>query len=232
MLLRVHIDKIDYDNAAHIPEPELSGNLFGCYLVDFEGIFLLVAGFGPDAAVDVNDIERFRGFYDQICALPHRYHLAERALDLTGDLKVVENGFLAVIELHDFFLLGRNQRHILSRFFKNLLVVDKYVGKLVIEKIPEYRCCLGILRKEQSHSFAFCNPGPRTLPFLYQRAHFRYQNRGFLAFCGGADDCSVVFRENAADQCLQSLFFFLGGYFLRNAHLVCEGEQYNVASCQ
>ena len=48
-----HIDEVHNHDAAHIPQPQLSGNLFGRNLVHFEGVLLLVGRFGADAAVNV-----------------------------------------------------------------------------------------------------------------------------------------------------------------------------------
>ena len=73
----VHIDEIDYDYASHIAKPQLSGNLFRGNLVHLEGVLLLITGLRPDSAVDIDDVESFRGLNHKIGPLLHRYYLSK-----------------------------------------------------------------------------------------------------------------------------------------------------------
>ena len=105
VLLGLHIDEIDDDDSAHIPEPELSGNLLRRITVHLVGVFLLVCSLCADTAVHVDDVKSFRRFYHQVGSLLDRHHLSERTLHLTRHLEMVENRLLSIVELHDLLLL-------------------------------------------------------------------------------------------------------------------------------
>ena len=46
---------------------------------------------------------------DEIGAMLVVYNLAKARLDLLGDVEVVEDGHLAVVSLHDTYLVGCNE---------------------------------------------------------------------------------------------------------------------------
>ena len=231
-MLTGHVDEVDDDDAAHVAQTQLAGDLFGCQLVDLEGVLLLVGGLGPDAAVDVDDAQRLGGLDDEIRTLLHRYHLAEGALDLAGHFEMVEDRLPAFVELDDLLLFGRDQGDVLARLLEHLRVVDVDVGERVVEQIAQHGGGLGVLGEEEFHPLGCGHFLPGALPFLDQQAQLGHQDGGRLAFRGGPDDGAVVLGEDAPDKGLKPLFLLLGGDFLGNAHLLGEGEQYNVASCQ
>ena len=109
MLLGVHVDKVDDDDPTHIAQPKLAYNFFRRKAVHLVGVFLLVVGLGPDAAVDVDDVEGLGRFDHEIGALLDRDDFSEGALDLARHFEVVEDRLLAVIEFDDLFLLGGDQ---------------------------------------------------------------------------------------------------------------------------
>ena len=106
------------------------------------------------------------------------------------------------------------------------------VGERVVEQVTQYGRGLGVLGKEEFHPLGCCHLLPGALPFLDQEAQLGHQDGGRLALRGGPDDGAVVLGEDASDEGLKSFFLLLGGDLLGNAHLLGEGEQYNVASCQ
>ena len=226
---RVHIDEIDDDDTTHIAEPELPRDLFGCDLVDLEGVLFLVAGLGADA---IHHVEGFRALYHQVGALFHGHHLAEGALDLPRDLEMVEDGRLALVEMDDFLLFGKNQGNVVPDFLAGLGVVHMDSGERIVQQVPEDRSGLGVLGEEQVHALVLGDDLPRAFPFLDEGLGLPYQHRGVLAFGCGTDDGPVVAREYALYQGLESFLFLVGGNFLGDVHLVGERHKYNVASCQ
>lgn len=63
----VHVDVVDDDDAAHIAQAQLPGNLFGGGHVHLEGgVFLVGVGFRTVAAVDVDDMQGFGVFDDEV----------------------------------------------------------------------------------------------------------------------------------------------------------------------
>src|SRR5690606_8897141 len=100
----VHIDKIDYHDAAHIPQPKLTGNFFCCFLVYKERIIFLIFFVGNSvSAIDVDDVEGFGVFNHQISTALQVYSFAERRLNLLFNSKVVENKFFYYIESDYYF---------------------------------------------------------------------------------------------------------------------------------
>jgi hypothetical protein len=190
-------------------QTQLAGDLFGCQLVDLEGVLLLVVGLGPDAAVDVHDVQRFRRFDDQIRPLLERDHLPERTLDLAADFEMVEDRFLAFVEFDDFLLLRRDQGNILLCFLVDLDVVHMYVGERFVQKVPEDGGGFGILREEQAYTLVLGDPLPGAFPLFDERAQFSDQYGGVLAFRGGTDDGSVILGKNAPDERFKPFFLFL-----------------------
>ena len=228
----VHIDEIDYHYASHIAESQLTGYLLGSYLIDFEGVLLLVGGLCPDAAIDIYDVQGFCGFDDQIGSLLHGDYLAEGALDLARDLEMVEDCLFAFVELYDFLLLGRYLADIRTDFFADSLVVYVNVRELIVEKIPQYGNGLVVFGEQEPYALGVAQTLPGAFPFLNQGPEFAYQHCRVFVFCGGTDYGSVILGKNAAHECFKPLFLFFRRDFLGHAHFLGEREQYYVASCQ
>jgi hypothetical protein len=63
----MHINKIDNDYAAHIPQPELTGNFITGSKIDFKGIRLLVpCCFSTVSTVNINYMKSFSMFYNKV----------------------------------------------------------------------------------------------------------------------------------------------------------------------
>ena len=232
MVLGLHVDEIHDNDSTHVPQAQLTGNLFGRVLVDIEGILLLLLGLGPDAAVDVHDVQRLRCFDDQIRPLLEGDHLPERTLDLAADFEMVEDRLLALVEFHDLLLVGRNKGDVPADFLVLVFVVDVDVREFIVEQVPEDRGGLAVLREELLDVLGFGEICPGSFPFADQRLQLSDQDRRVLAFGCCADDGPVIPGEDAPDKCLKPSFLLLRGDFLGNTHLLGEGEKYNVSSCQ
>ena len=232
MLSGIHVDEIHDHDSSHVPEPQLSGNLFSCDLVYLEGVVLLIRCLGAYSAVDIDHIQSLCRLDDQIGSLLHRDHLSERTLDLSRDLEMVEDRFLSLVQLYDFLLLRRDQGDILLRLLKDVPVIDMDVAERIVEQIPEDCGCLAVLGEEQLGRFVPGNLLPRTFPFLDQRLGLGNQNGRFLAFCRCAYDGAVVLGKNALYQRFKPFLLLFGGNLLGNAYFFCKRKQYDVPSCQ
>ena len=232
VLLGLHVDEIHDDDSTHVPEPELAGDFFRCVLVDVERVLFLFLGLCPDAAVDVHDVQGFGRFDHEVGALLDGDDLSERALDLAADFEMVEDRFLAVIQFHDLFLIGRDEGNVPADLLVFPFVVDVDVGEFIVEQVPQDRGGLAVLGEERLHVLVSGEFFPGIFPFADQGLELRDEDGGVLAFRGGADDGSVIARENAPHERLKPSLFLFRGDFLGNAHLLGEGEEYNVASCQ
>ena len=145
---------------------------------------------------------------------------------------MIEDRSLVIVQLDNLLLLGGDLGYVLPDVVVFLLVIHIDVGEGVVEEVPEYRGGLAVLCEQLLHTLGFCNPCPRTFPFCDQILEFRDQYRRILAFSRRPDDGAVIFRQYALYQGLKPSLLLSRGDFLGYAHLLCEGEEYNVPSCQ
>ena len=143
-----------------------------------------------------------------------------------------EDGLGVLVEMDDLFLLGRDQSDIFPGFLVDPLVVDVNVGERVVEQVAEDRGGLAVFGEQQLGGLVAGYLLPGALPLFDEGFEFRDEHRGFLAFGCCPDDGSVILGKNAPHEGLEASPLFLGGDFLGYAHLLGEGEEYNVASCQ
>ena len=69
MLGLIHVDEVDDDDAAHIAQAQLTGDFVGGAQIHVERVgFLVVACFRTVTRVDVNDVQGFGVFDDDVCA--------------------------------------------------------------------------------------------------------------------------------------------------------------------
>ena len=134
--------------------------------------------------------------------------------------------------MDDFFLLWQDEGDVLADFFGRLGVVDVDTGEGIVEQVPQDRGGFGVLGEEKLDSLAGGYLLPGALPFFDEGLGFGHQDRGVLAFGGGADDSSVITGQNALHEGFEPALFLPGRDLLGDADLVCERQQYDVASCQ
>ena len=225
MVVRLHVDEVHDDNPSHVPEPQLACDLFCGELVDLEGILFLVGGLGADAAVHVDHIQRFRRLDHKIGPLPHGHHLSEGTLDLPGDLEMVVDRLLALVQVYDLLLLGGNEGDVFPGFVADFLVVDPDVGERVVQQVPEDGGRLAVLREEQLDSLVPGDLLPGALPLFDEGLGLSYEGGRVLAFGRRADNGPVILREDALDKRLESTLLLFRRNLLRDAHLFGEREK-------
>ncbi len=134
-----HIDEVDHYDAAHVAKTELTGNLVGSAEVDLKCVALLiVGGLGAVAGVDIDHVECFRVFDDDVGSAAERHCLAKRRFDLFGDIEMIENRFVFFVELNDFLALRGYESHIFRDLFVGLFVVDLYAFEFGIEDVAQH----------------------------------------------------------------------------------------------
>ena len=132
------VDEVDDDDAAHVTQSELSGDLFGGGDVDVEGrLFLLGVPLDAVATVDVDDVHGLGVLDDEVGAAFVGDGAAEERLDLFRDAKVVEDGELAGVELDDFFLFGSDEADVVVDALEDVLVVDVDVLERGVEDVAQ-----------------------------------------------------------------------------------------------
>jgi hypothetical protein len=100
VLLVLHVDEVDHHQAAHVAQAQLAGHLVGRLQVDLhDGLLLAVAALVA-AGVDVDGDQGLRLVEDQVAAALQPDLAAEGVLQLPLDVEVLEDGRVALIDLH------------------------------------------------------------------------------------------------------------------------------------
>ena len=132
MLGGFEIYEIDDDDAAHVPQPKLSCNLFGGVHIGLQGMFLLVVVFlGTISAIDIDDMQSFGMFNDQINATGHADRCAKGALDLFVQASMLKERHLAFVILNQVDLVGGNTLNIFAELFGHAWMVHQNLIKLI-----------------------------------------------------------------------------------------------------
>src|SRR5690348_11133562 len=79
---KFHINKINYNDAAYIAEPQLAGYFSRCFEVGFKSILLLVVAYAFITAVHINYMQGFRMFNDKVSATREVYRFSKRCFYL------------------------------------------------------------------------------------------------------------------------------------------------------
>ena len=121
----IHVDEVNYNDASHVAQSQLSGQLVGCSEVNVECIYFLSFGRSRAvAAIDVYHVECFGMFNDEICSALIGDDASKRLFHLACDAKVVEDGQVALVELHNVVALRCYELNIVAQFFKHVFVVN------------------------------------------------------------------------------------------------------------
>lgn len=101
VLVALHVDEIDDDDAAQIAQPQLAGNGLRRFQIGFENGFFQIAAADVAAGVDVDSRHRF-GLVEHQMAAGFEFDLAvQRLADLVLDVVNVEHRPLAGIVFDD-----------------------------------------------------------------------------------------------------------------------------------
>ena len=109
LLAPIHVDKVDDDDAAHIAQAQLPGDLARGFAVEGENRFRERALADELAGVDVHHGERLGVIKNQIAAALQPHKAAKGTLGLFPDAKAVEQRRLGAVE-DDARGKGRRQR--------------------------------------------------------------------------------------------------------------------------
>ena len=120
-----HIDEIDDDDAAHISQSQLTSQLIGSTEVGLQCIgFLSVFFLNACTAVDIHHVHCFGMLDDEVGASFVVDGASEARFQLLGDVEVVEDGYIAFVELHDVSLFRSYHADIAVNLIEDLRVVD------------------------------------------------------------------------------------------------------------
>ena len=96
---KIHVDKVDNDDASHISETQLSCQLIGSAEVYIESICFLTFLTSTIAAVYIDNMQSFGVLNDEICTMLVVDNTTKSSFNLLGDAEVVEDRHLTSVEL-------------------------------------------------------------------------------------------------------------------------------------
>ena len=234
----IHVNEIDDDDASHVSESELSGDFVGCSEIHVKCIGLLsFRRFGAITAVDVNHVERFGLFDDEIGSVFVGDAAPEGRFDLFGDRKVVEDGNVSFVEFHDVCTFRGDERDISLHFFKDVTVVDIDILKGWIQQVSKQchgSACLFVGQEGQFLRLLSCGAHflDDAFPSFHQHLQLVVQFSHSLSFCHSSDDDAEAVRFDVSHELLETCSlgrrFDFGGY----RDFVCEGNEHEETSCE
>ena len=90
----VHVYEVNYNDAAHVAQTQLPGNLVGSTQIYLQGVgFLVVGSLGAVAGVYVDYVQSLGMLYDYVGAGFERNRFSEARFNLTCNREMVENRF-------------------------------------------------------------------------------------------------------------------------------------------
>ena len=158
VLLRLHVDEVDDDQAAHVAQAHLAGDLVRSLEVGVAGRRLDVRAAGAARGVDVDRHQRL-GVIDHDAAARGQRHLVRvRGLDLALDLVSREDRDVVVVELELAQVARHEALHVVLRLGEDLLLVDQdftdVVGQVVAQR-PQDRLAL-LVDQERGRAAVRC----------------------------------------------------------------------------
>ncbi len=234
MLGRGHVDEVDHDQAAHVPQAQLAGDLVGGLQVGVEGGLLDIGALGGARRVDVDRGQRL-ALVDHQRAAGGQAHLAlEDGFDLALDLVAGEQRHLVLIEAQFLQIV----RHHLAHEGLGLLVdpgiVDHDLADIDAQMIAHRADDdVAFLIDQEGRLASLVGPLDRV-PELEQIIEIPLQFLDVLADAGGAHDQAHVLGQFELTEHLAQVGAIgsldaprdaAGARVVRHQHQVATGER-------
>ena len=137
MLGVFHVNEIDDHQSAHVSQPELTGNFFGCLQVGDMGCFLNRVLAGSLSGVDIDGYEGFGLLDDDGSSGFEFYPAFKYRCYLVFKLEFVEQGFGALVQFDDFFMFGGNDVHETLDFAEHVFIIDQDFSDIRGKVVPD-----------------------------------------------------------------------------------------------
>ena len=132
-----HVDKVDHDESANIPNPELGADLVGRLEVGVERGLLDVGALGGTRRVDVDSDQCLGGLYHNCPARWQTHLTCEGRLNLAFDLVAGEQRRRVFVMLELAQVVRHDLLHEVFRGLVNLLAVDQNLGDVVAQIVAD-----------------------------------------------------------------------------------------------
>ena len=195
VLGRFHVDEVDDDQAAHVADAQLAGDLDRGFEVGVERGFLDVAALGRLRRVDVDGGQRFGGVDHNGAARGQAHGAVERVLDLHLDLEAREQRHRVLVQLQLAQILRHHLLHELASVLVQLFLVDQDFADVVAQVIAQGADHQLRLLVDQERGRAALGRFGDGLPDLKQIVQVPLQLFRVAAEAGGADDQAHLVGE-------------------------------------
>ena len=233
VLRLVQVDEIDDDETSHVAQPELAGYLFGRHEIHVHcGALLVVGHLGTVAAVHVYDIHRLRMLDDEIRPTLERNVFGKERLYLARNIVMVENGNLALVQLHYLLLFRRDDLDILPHFVVHLLVIHYDGTERTVQRIAQDGIGPIHLAEQQRRRFERLDIPKHLLPFIDKGSYILTYIRFVLALRGGTYYHTVILGQYRQGYLLEPLALFRRANLLGDGNLVRERNEHHVPPCK
>ena len=112
VVLVLHVDEVDDDEAGHVAQAELAGDLVGGLKVGLVGRLFDVVLFGRPAGVDVDGHQRLGRVDDDVATRAQLHDGAVHVLKLRFHLIAMEEGHAVAVQVHLLGVAGHQQAHV------------------------------------------------------------------------------------------------------------------------
>ena len=138
MLGCTHIDKVDYDDSAHVAQTQLPRNLVGGAEIDIKSVLLLILHVAVAVArVHIDHVKSFCVLNDDVCTRLERHRFSKRRLYLLRDVVEIENRLVFGIQLYRLLALRGNETHIVVNLRIGFRIVHEDVFKRRAEHVSD-----------------------------------------------------------------------------------------------
>src|SRR5690606_8900821 len=137
VLLRLHVDEVDHNDPAEVPEPELPGDLAGRLQIGPQDRVGQVGAADVPAGVDVDADQSLRLVDDDVPAALQPHLPIQSLLDLRLDLVGLEDGRALVVAVDPLLQIGRQAVEEIEGLPVLLLRVHHELGHIGGEAVPD-----------------------------------------------------------------------------------------------
>ena len=134
---RGHVDEVDDDQPAHIPQSQLTRDFVGRFEIRVERGLLDVASLGGSRRVHIDAHQRLGVVDHDAAARRQADRVGERGLDLAFDLKPAEQRHLAFVSAHSAGAFRHHLRDEVLRLPIHVLVVDENLADILAEVVAD-----------------------------------------------------------------------------------------------
>ena len=169
---------------------------------------------------------------DEIRPTLERNVFGKERLYLARNIVMVENGNLALVQLHYLLLFRRDDLDILPHFVVHLLVIHYDGTERTVQRIAQDGIGPIHLAEQQRRRFERLDIPKHLLPFIDKGSYILTYIRFVLALRGGTYYHTVILGQYRQGYLLEPLALFRRANLLGDGNLVRERNEHHVPPCK